>query len=91
MSPSNRRRTDAAGQSRPRRAADICVLGTDLPDGQYGMAEEFTEKLIEEVREYVFLRDAGHPEYKNLFSLTFFLLQLTANRSPSSSELDVMN
>jgi hypothetical protein len=26
----------------------------DLPGGQYGMAEEFTEKLIEKVREYVF-------------------------------------
>ena len=30
------------------------------------MAEEFTEKLIEKVREYVFLYDTGHPEYKNL-------------------------
>jgi hypothetical protein len=30
------------------------------------MAEEFTEKLIEKVREYVFLYDAGHPEYKTL-------------------------
>jgi hypothetical protein len=25
---------------------DICVLETDLPDGQYGMAEELTENLI---------------------------------------------
>jgi hypothetical protein len=30
------------------------------------MKEEFTEKLIEKVREYVFLYDTGHPEYKNL-------------------------
>ena len=30
------------------------------------MAEEFTEKLIEKVREYVFLYDTGHPEYKNI-------------------------
>ena len=30
------------------------------------MAEEFIEKLIEKVREYVFLDDTGHPEYKNL-------------------------
>ena len=45
-SPSNRRRADAADQSRSRRAADICVLETDLPGGQCGMAEEFTEKLI---------------------------------------------
>jgi hypothetical protein len=29
---------------------------------QYGMVEELTEK----VREYVFLYDTGHPEYKNL-------------------------
>jgi hypothetical protein len=37
--------------------ADICVLETDLPGGQCGMAEEFTEKLIKKVREYVFLYD----------------------------------
>jgi hypothetical protein len=30
------------------------------------MAEDFTEKLIEKVREYVFLYDTGHPEYKNI-------------------------
>ena len=30
------------------------------------MAEEFTKKLIENVPEYVFLYDTGHPEYKNL-------------------------
>ena len=30
------------------------------------MAEEFTEKLIEKVREYVFLYDTGHPEHKNV-------------------------
>jgi len=29
---------------------------------QHGMAEEFTKKLIEKVREYVFLYDTGHPE-----------------------------
>jgi hypothetical protein len=29
------------------------------------MAEEFTEKLIEKFRKYVFLYDTGHPEYKN--------------------------
>jgi hypothetical protein len=33
---------------------------------QYGMAEKLTEKLIEKVRECVFLYDRGHPEYKNL-------------------------
>jgi hypothetical protein len=33
-SPSNRRRADAADQSRSRRAADSCVLETDLPGGQ---------------------------------------------------------
>jgi hypothetical protein len=38
-SPSNRRRADAADQSRSRRAADIRVLETDLPGGQYGTAE----------------------------------------------------
>jgi len=27
---------------------------------------EFTEKLIEKVREYVFLYNTGHPEYKNV-------------------------
>jgi len=43
----------------------MCVLETDLPGGQYGMGEEFTEKLIEKVREYVFLYDTDHPEYKN--------------------------
>jgi hypothetical protein len=32
-------------QSRWRRAADVCVLETDLTGGQYGMAEEFTEKI----------------------------------------------
>jgi hypothetical protein len=33
------------------------------------MAEEFTEKIIEKVREYVFLYDTGHPEYKNLVKI----------------------
>ena len=33
------------------------------------MVEEFTEKLIEKVREYVFLYDTGHPEYKNMNKL----------------------
>jgi hypothetical protein len=37
-----------------------------LPGGHYRMAEELTEKLIEKVREYVFLYNTGHPEYKNL-------------------------
>jgi len=55
-----------ADQSRLRRAADICLLETDLSGGQYGMAEEFAEKLIEEVREYMFLYDTGHSEYKKL-------------------------
>jgi hypothetical protein len=41
-------------------------LETDLPGGQYGMAEEFTEKLIEKVRECVFLHDTGHPSTKTL-------------------------
>jgi len=40
-----------ADQSRSRWAADIRVLETNLTGGQYGMAEEFTEKLIEKVRE----------------------------------------
>ena len=30
------------------------------------MAEELTEKLIEKVREYVFLYDPDHPQYKNI-------------------------
>jgi hypothetical protein len=30
------------------------------------MAEDFTEKLIEKEREYVFLYDTVHPEYKNI-------------------------
>jgi hypothetical protein len=54
-----------------RRAADICVLEKDLPGGQYGMAEEFTEKLIEKVREYVFLYGTGHPV---IFAQAFPLL-----------------
>jgi hypothetical protein len=37
-----------------------------LPGGQYRMEKELTEKLIEKVREYVFLYDTGHPKYKNL-------------------------
>jgi hypothetical protein len=41
-------------------------LERDLPGGQYRMAEEFTEKLTEKVREYVFLYDTVQPEYKNL-------------------------
>jgi hypothetical protein len=36
-------------------------LETDLPGGQYGMPEEFTEKLIEKVQEYVFLYGTSHP------------------------------
>jgi len=63
---SNRRRAAAADQSRSRRAAGSCVLQTDLPGGQHSMAEELTEKLIEKVREYVFLYDPGHPQYKNV-------------------------
>jgi len=39
---------------------------TDLPGGQNGMAEEFTEKLIEKVREYVFLYGTGYPDYNKL-------------------------
>jgi len=49
-------------------------LETDLPGGQYGMAEEFTEKLIEKVWKHVFLYDTGHPEYKNLVKKAFLLL-----------------
>jgi hypothetical protein len=30
------------------------------------MAEEFTENLIEEVRECVFLYDTSHPDYKKV-------------------------
>jgi hypothetical protein len=41
-------------------------LETDLSGGQYGMAEEFTGKLIEKMRECVFLYDTGHPGYTNL-------------------------
>jgi hypothetical protein len=41
-------------------------LETDFPGGQYGMAEEFTEKLFEKARECVFLYDTCNPEYKNL-------------------------
>jgi archaellum biogenesis protein FlaJ (TadC family) len=37
-----------------------------LAGGHCGVAEEFIEKLIEKVREYVFLYDTHHPEYKNL-------------------------
>jgi hypothetical protein len=37
-----------------------------LPGRQYGMAEEFTEKLIEKVRKCVFLYNTCYPEYKNL-------------------------
>jgi hypothetical protein len=54
------------------RAADICVLETDLPSGQYGTAEEFREKLIEKVREYVFLYDTGHPEFRASTTGSFF-------------------
>jgi hypothetical protein len=46
-SPSNKRRADVADQYRSQRRADICVLETDLPGRKYGMAEEFTKKLIE--------------------------------------------
>jgi hypothetical protein len=49
-------------------AAEICVLETGLPGG---MAEEFTEKLIEKVWEYVFLYNTCHPEYKNLVTVIF--------------------
>jgi hypothetical protein len=59
-------RADAAYQSRSRRAVDICVLETGLLGGQYGIVEEFTEKLIEKMRESMFLYDTGHPDYKNL-------------------------
>ena len=63
-SPSNRRRGYAVDPSRSRRAADISVLETDLPGGQYEIAEEFTEKLIEKAQNYIFWHDTGHPEYK---------------------------
>lgn len=46
LTPSNRRRADTADQSRLWWAVDNCVLETDQTGGQYGMAEEFTEKLI---------------------------------------------
>ena len=49
---------------------DICILETDLTGGQMGMAEEFTEKLIEKWREYVLFYDTVHPEYKNLVKKT---------------------
>jgi len=67
------------------------------------MAEELTEKLIGKVREYVFLYDTCHPEYKNLVKKAealiscihhrlLFLLQHSAKkRSSSSSELDIVN
>jgi len=76
-SPSNIRRADAADQSRSWRAADICVLETGLPGGQYGMAGEFTEKLIEKVREYVFLYDTV------IFAQAFPLLVDFVHPSPS--------
>jgi hypothetical protein len=47
-------------------------LEADLPGGQYGMAEECTEMLIEKVRDYVFVYDTGHQEYKNLVRLKFY-------------------
>jgi hypothetical protein len=76
------------------------VFWRHLPGGQYGMAEEFTEKLIEKVREYVFLNETVI--FAQAFPLRIdfehpprllFLLQLSANRrrSSSSSELDIMN
>jgi hypothetical protein len=46
LTPSNRTWADTAHQSKLWLAADICVLETDLPHGQYGMVEEMTEKLI---------------------------------------------
>jgi len=97
-SPSNRRRADASDQSRWRRAVDICVLETDLTGGQYGMAEEFTEKLIEKVRDYGFLYVTvifaqPFPLLIDFVHHLPFLLQLSANRRrrrSSSSELDIM-
>ena len=45
------------------------------------MVEELTEKLIEKVREYVFLYDPGHPQYKNI-------LKKAAGWREISEELD---
>ena len=42
---------DVTDQSRSRRVSDVFVLETDLPGGQQGMAEEFTENGIEKVKE----------------------------------------
>jgi hypothetical protein len=51
----------------PRQTEGGLTRRTSLDRGGHcGMAKEFTEKLIEKVREYVFLYDTGHPEYKNL-------------------------
>ena len=65
------------------------------------MAEEFTEKLIEKVREYVFLYDTGHPEYKKLvkkkaeawrdISFFFYNALLTEEEVLQHPELDIMN
>jgi hypothetical protein len=33
-----------------------------MPGRQCGMAKEFTEKLTEKVRKYVFFYDTGHPD-----------------------------
>jgi len=82
-SPSNRRRYDAADQSRSRRAVDICVSEIDFPGGQYGLAEGFTEELIEKVREYVFLYDTGHPEYKNLAKKKLKIGEIYVHPPPS--------
>jgi hypothetical protein len=41
-------------------------LETDFRGRQYGIAEEFTEKLIEKLRDCVLLYDTGDPEYKKL-------------------------
>jgi hypothetical protein len=73
-------------------------LGTYLPGGQYGMAEEFTEKLVENVLEYAFLYDTGRPEYKNLVKKRAEAwrdiseeLDQTRRRSSSLLELDIMS
>ena len=54
--------TIASSASNKMQTAASCVLQTDLPCGQHGMAEELTEKLYEKVRDCVFLYGPGHPQ-----------------------------
>jgi hypothetical protein len=61
----HRKRAAAAGQSRSRRAADICV-GDRFARRAVGNCGRIHWKFNWKVRECVFLYDTSHPEYKNL-------------------------